>query len=642
MAVDGSGNIYVADAGASVIEKWAGATGIVTTEPLPGLNSPLDVTVDGADNIFVADTGNNQIKALPRAFVDPTPRVEGASGGNDSLPTVLPVTENLTGPFAPISEEPALAITSVSNGVVNFFVPVYFPGRTADIVLLGQVVPIIQNPSIFTLSAQAITEGPAAGTDTVMVAPVPSISTWTAASGASWLHLTANNQNGAGNSTITFTFDANSGPTRSANLLIGGRSLAITQAGATYVASGAVLDLMPGAGLVSLEMAVDGSGSIYVASGAINGIEKGSEIDNVAFASTNAIFGGFNAPSSVAMDSMGNLYIADTGNNAIKEWTATNGVVTTLVSSNLNHPRGVAVDRQGNVYFSDTQNYVLKEWVAASNTVIPLITAGSAQPQGVAVDFIGNVYFSDSLTGVVKKRNAADGSLTTLISSLNFPLGVTADQSGNVYVADSNNGVIKVWTAASGTVSTLVPQGLAAPVGVVVDNAGNVYIADPGHNLIKKLPRAFVDATPRTEIAAAGSDTLPVVVPATQSLLPPLNPTNGQPWLTVNSSSNDMVNFSFAFNVAPARTGNIIVLGHPIEILQAGPKYALGMNVRYEPSDLETDSVVLAVIPEAGTWTATANAPWLHLSPASQSGTGSTNLIFEFRFLNQVRRVLAR
>ena len=85
---------------------------------------------------------------------------------------------------------------------------------------------------------------------------------------------------------------------------------------------------------------------------------------------------GLNTPSGVAVDSSGNVYIADTDNKAIKEWNASTQTVSTLVSSGLHQPRGVAVDGSGNVYIADTGNNAIEEWNAATQTVSTLVSSG--------------------------------------------------------------------------------------------------------------------------------------------------------------------------------------------------------------------------------------------------------------------------
>ena len=124
-------------------------------------------------------------------------------------------------------------------------------------------------------------------------------------------------------------------------------------------------------------------------------------------------------------------------------------------------------------------------------------------------------------------------------------------------------------SAASGAVTTLV-SGLNNPLGVAVDGVGNVYIADSGNNAVKELPRAFVDPTAKPESALAGSDVLPVVLPATQNLTGPFAPASDSTnWLTINGVTNGVVNFTFTANTnASPRTGNITVLGQSIAVTQ--------------------------------------------------------------------------
>jgi DNA-binding beta-propeller fold protein YncE len=144
VAVDGGGNVYIADSGTNAIKKWTAANNTVTTLVSSGLSSPNGVAVDTAGNIYIADTGNKAIKELPRAFVDPTARLESTDPGSDALPMVLPATANLLAPFAPTSDQPWLTISGIVNGVVSFSFDATTSNRTANITLLGQTIPITQ------------------------------------------------------------------------------------------------------------------------------------------------------------------------------------------------------------------------------------------------------------------------------------------------------------------------------------------------------------------------------------------------------------------------------------------------------------------------------------------------------------------
>ena len=375
----------------------------------------------------------------------------------------------------------------------------------------------------YALATTALLEGPAAGTDSVVLTVTPETSTWSATANAAWLHTSAS---GTGSANVVFTFDANAGATRSGTLTIAGQTLTVTQAGSTYVAANPV----------------------------------------TALVST-----GLSAPNGVAVDGSGNVYIADSANNAIKKWTAATNTVSTLVSSGLNSPTGVAVDGGGNVYIADFNNNAIKKWTAATSTVSTLIATGlNTNPFSVAVDASGNVYFNDQGHNAIKKWTAATSTVSTLVASgLNSPTGVALDGSGNVYIADSYNSAIKQWTAATQTVSALVSSGLNHPFGVAVDGSGNVYIADSYNSAVKELPRAFVDPTAFNEAFAAGADALPVVLPATENLLAPFAPTSDSGWLTLGSISGGVVNFNFTANTGAARTAHISLLGQSIAVNQA-------------------------------------------------------------------------
>ncbi|OEH84502.1 hypothetical protein BHU72_09865 [Desulfuribacillus stibiiarsenatis] len=271
-----------------------------------------------------------------------------------------------------------------------------------------------------------------------------------------------------------------------------------------------------------------------------------------------AINANLNSPHGVAVDSQGNLYIADTYNHRIRKVSATDGVISTVVGTgtsgysgdgeaatlaNLSSPNGVALDSSGNLYIADTMNHVIRKvatdgkisTVAGTNTGDDLddyyggysgdgglaTSAELRAPRGLAVDNLSNLYIADSSNNRIRKVSATDGVITTVAGTgsysysgdgglanqagLNFPRGVAVDSHGNLYIADRSNHRIRKVSATDGVITTVAGTGtpdysgdgeaatsanLKSPHGVAVDSHGNLYIADTENNRIRKVSAA--------------------------------------------------------------------------------------------------------------------------------------------------------
>ena len=179
----------------------------------------------------------------------------------------------------------------------------------------------------------------------------------------------------------------------------------------------------------------------------------------------------FNLPSGVAVDAAGNVYVADSNNFTIRKITPA-GLVSNLAGSVLtqghadglgaaasfNGPAGLALDSLGNVYVADTYNNAIR-LISPAGQVATLPVSGGAfsRPSGLALDGSGNVYVADTDNQVIRVISSTDvlatvaGSLGNLGSSdgpgsaalFNYPGGVAVDASGNLYVADTSNNTIR-------------------------------------------------------------------------------------------------------------------------------------------------------------------------------------------------------
>ncbi len=241
-------------------------------------------------------------------------------------------------------------------------------------------------------------------------------------------------------------------------------------------------------------VAVDGSGNVFVADAGNNAVKEivavGGSIPTSP--TINTLGNGFSSPYGVAVDGSGNVFVADTFNNAVKEILAAGGYTTVnTLGSGFSEPFGVAVDGSGNVFVADFNNNAVKEIVAAGGyTTVNTVGSGFYHPGGVAVDGSGNVFVADSYNNAVKEILAAGGYTTVNILGSGFsdPFGVAVDGSGNVFVADYGHHAVKEILAAGGytTVDTL-GTGFADPFGVAVDGSGNVFVGDYGNSAAKEI-----------------------------------------------------------------------------------------------------------------------------------------------------------
>jgi len=240
-------------------------------------------------------------------------------------------------------------------------------------------------------------------------------------------------------------------------------------------------------------LALDGFGDVYIADTANNQVI--AQVSNGQIAVANAATNGLASPAGIALDGNGDVYIADSGNSRIVEEILSNPGGTAiepgsgysytqaaLTTSALSGPKGVAVDGAGDIYIADTgNNRVLMETLAGGAYTETTLGSELAGPDGVAVDGSGNVYIADTGNGRVLKETLSGGVYTQseVAGGLSAPQGVAVDGSGNVYIADTGNNRV-LMEANSGGVYTqiLAASGLNSPEGVTVSSSGNVYIAD--------------------------------------------------------------------------------------------------------------------------------------------------------------------
>jgi sugar lactone lactonase YvrE len=292
-----------------------------------------------------------------------------------------------------------------------------------------------------------------------------------------------------------------------------------------------------------------GAGYIY----SIAGTGDPSYTGDGASASAATLSG----PSGVALDGAGNLYIADSNNNVIRMISAATGFISTVVgslpgtagylgdngpatSAQLNSPQGVTVDSLENLYIADTNNQRIRRVDGVTHDITtaagdgapspagngtgtytgdggPATAAGLSLPNAVAFDAAGNMYIADSANNVIRMVAAVSGAITSgsIISrvvgsssgaagnsgdgglatnaQLSDPLSVAVDPAGNLYIADTGNKRIRKVNATTGEIAPLIGNGagfnqpasngvtsaqIYAPQGLFLDGSGNLYFTD--------------------------------------------------------------------------------------------------------------------------------------------------------------------
>ncbi len=521
VAVDSANNIYVADEGNHTIRKLSPAGAVTTLAGAPGetgssdgtestarFSFPRGLAADAEGNIYVADAGTHIIRKIaPSGAVTTLAGTAGQSGSTDGLRAEarFDVPSSLA-----LDRDGNLYVADSRNHIVR---------------------KVTQSGAVSTIAGLADQPGSGDGDRSTARFDRPE----------------AVAVDGAGN---VYVADYNNFTIRR----ITPTGLVSTFAG-TARQRGSTDGTGPAARFsLNRGLAFDSAGNLYVADGnqAIRHITPERRVDTFAgkAGETGVIDGTgsdalFFLPRGAAVDSAGNLFVADYLNHTIRKITPA-GVVSTFAgapaqagsqngagdAARFSLPLGLAIDGSDNLYVADSGNHTIRK-ITSSRLVSTLAgeprQIGTANgfgsearfnvPANVALDGAGNIYVSDSRNHTIRRVSPA-GEVSTLAGSagqagssngtgsnarFNTPSGLVLDGSGNVYVADLNH-IRKI--TPEGTVTTLAGLGQTGnsdgigeqarfnlPTGVAIDGLGDLYVSDSRNHTIRKITPAGVVTT---------------------------------------------------------------------------------------------------------------------------------------------------
>lgn len=459
LACDNNGNVYIADLGNGRVRR-VGPDGRIATVASAPLVSPRNLALDGAGNLYISDFDGQQVYRL----------------GFDGTPA--PIVSGLRYPTAlAVDRSGALYIADSGNHLIRKFAGGVLTDVTVAATPTGLAIDSSGALYVADSSAGQILKVPPAG-----------ISSGIRASARDVAFGSDGSLYAAGGA---FVSQVQPGPVR---IVAGGGNTAFGDLGD---ARDARLNAPAG-------VAADAMGNVYIADRGNHRIRKvGRDGVITTVAGTGApgnsgdngpaTLARLKGPSSVSIDSAGDVLVADTGNHRVRRFVP-DGIMV-AVTETLS-PVAAAADASGNIYIADADAHRIY-WAIPTGVVVPWIE-GLQAPGGVAIDPEGSLYYTDVPAGRVWRRDST-GTATELGAGVwSNPRGLAVAGNGEVYIADAGLGRI-LRVDASGSVTALATDApIGSPWGIAIGPGGNLYVADPENDRVWML-------TPQVDVLNAAS-----------------------------------------------------------------------------------------------------------------------------------------
>jgi sugar lactone lactonase YvrE len=459
------------------INLYYSAAGSGTVSTVAGFNAPSGVSIDGGGNVYVTDTGNNRIAVLPNinGVVTPSSAYTLLNGSVLNKPAYFSAGIDGYGTIVYPATSNSNSLYRATIGGLHFgAINVGSSSAATDLDLYFT--------SAETFGSLALAGGP--GT--------PFVATSAATNGC----VVGQSYAVGSTCSLTVTYTPSAAGPQGGSLQVyatGGALIGTASLSGSGIAP--LLNVDPGTVAAigttwksPSAIAVDALGNTYVADSTTGDIYKNG--------STTAIATGFNKPSALAVDSAGNLYIGDAGNERIVEVPYSGAAYGSpvVIQTGLSGPSALSLDAAGNLYVADSGNgkvllLASGASLGAGSDISPVgatlsstgaVLTGFTAPVAVAADNLGNVYVADS--GTIVQVGIQSGITTPIAQGLKTAAGVAVDPAGNLYYADSGEQTITRVPNIGGTLNTakssLLNTIVTTPSAIAVDGSGNVYAAD--------------------------------------------------------------------------------------------------------------------------------------------------------------------
>ncbi len=232
----------------------------------------------------------------------------------------------------------------------------------------------------------------------------------------------------------------------------------------------------------------------------------------LTFGSCGSGEGEFDGASDIELDSVGNIYVADTENKRIQKFDSNGNFIFEFITNHtdglFDGPTDLGLESSGNIYVADALNRLIQKFDSSGNFIFEFGTQGSDDgefgfPSAIALDSSGNIYVTDSNNDIHAQEN---NRVQVFDSNGNFifkfgakgsgdgefmgPLDIELDNSGNIYVADSANHRIQKFDSNGNFIFKFGSNGTGDgefmfPADIALDSSGNIYVADANNNRIQ-------------------------------------------------------------------------------------------------------------------------------------------------------------